>query len=77
MVKIVVVAPMPMASDRAGGQREDRSAPQQPRRVQQVPPRIVEPRERSRVALRLFRLLDAAERATGGKRASSGVIPRR
>jgi hypothetical protein len=68
--------------DRANPQREredgdDREAGcsgQGARRIPDIPARIFEPDERPRVALDFFRLLDAAERATGGRapvRASS------
>ena len=44
------------------GEGEERVAPEQPHRVPQVPPRVVEPDERALVAVKLLHLLDAAQR---------------
>ena len=64
-VKIVVVAPMPMASDRLAVSAKTGVRPSRRAGLAQVPPPVVEPPERAGVAVEFLRLLDAAERAPG------------
>ena len=53
---------------------EPRRAPERPRRIVRIAPQVVEPHERSRVAVAVFRLLDAVE---GASCRGAGVVGRK
>ncbi len=69
------VRPHPHGQRQHDRRREAGRASQHPERVLQVPPRVVQPRERPRVALHLLRLLDSAEGAPRGEARRLGRHP--
>ena len=55
---------MPSVSETIATTREDRRARERPHGVAQIPPQVVQPGERSGIAMQFFRAINAAEHPT-------------